>query len=302
MRRSLQTSSKAPLIIGTLHSAACLKALQKDSRVFEQQRGNQPTSENREASTNLRSASRIFPADLLEVRLDSLPATLLDFFENSTSGANCGVASVLASSSMNYTLSRCAPEAPGTSSPEASFERSLLPKTWPLPVIATARHPAEGGQGNLTITARRRLLEEALPWAAAIDVELRSAKQLASTIARAHQAGTLVICSFHDFKTVPSLARLEESVLRAEDLGADLFKVAGMLHGMEELLRLVTFQSGTRSSLPIASMGMGRGGKLSRVLLAAYGSALSYGWLYKPQVSGQWSASELHSIFQKHSL
>ncbi|MEI6416307.1 MAG: glycosyltransferase family 4 protein [Verrucomicrobiota bacterium] len=76
-----------------------------------------------------------------------------DSFRNSTADANCGVAPVLASSSSNslaparlassrlpsavdpaaatphvcnYTLSRCAPEAPGTSSPAASFERSLM--------------------------------------------------------------------------------------------------------------------------------------------------------------------------------
>ncbi len=78
----------------------------------------------------------------------------LDFFQNSTSDANCDVAPVLASSSINYTLSRCAPETPGTwprslpdcspsglsderhlassqearLSPEASFERSLFKK------------------------------------------------------------------------------------------------------------------------------------------------------------------------------
>ena len=52
----------------------------------------------------------------------------LDFFQNSTSDANCDVAPVLASSSINYTLSRCASEPPGTSSPEASFERSLFKK------------------------------------------------------------------------------------------------------------------------------------------------------------------------------
>ncbi|MEI6416403.1 MAG: RsmE family RNA methyltransferase [Verrucomicrobiota bacterium] len=76
----------------------------------------------------------------------------LDFFQNSTSDANCDVAPVLASSSINYTLSRCAPEAPGTwprslpdcspsglsderhlassqearLSPEASLERNLV--------------------------------------------------------------------------------------------------------------------------------------------------------------------------------
>ena len=53
-------------------------------------------------------------------------ASALDFFRNSTSDANCGVASVLASSSMRYTLSRCATKTPGTSSLEASLERSLL--------------------------------------------------------------------------------------------------------------------------------------------------------------------------------
>ena len=49
-----------------------------------------------------------------------------DFVQNSTSDANCGVAPVLVSSSINDTLSHCAPEAPGTLSPEANFERSLL--------------------------------------------------------------------------------------------------------------------------------------------------------------------------------
>ena len=50
----------------------------------------------------------------------------IDFFRNSTSDANCGVAPVLASSSINYTLSRCAPEAPGTASPAASSTRGPL--------------------------------------------------------------------------------------------------------------------------------------------------------------------------------
>ena len=50
----------------------------------------------------------------------------VDFSQNSTSDANCGVAPVLASSSINYTLSPCVPESSGTSSTEANFERSLV--------------------------------------------------------------------------------------------------------------------------------------------------------------------------------
>ncbi|MBX9577408.1 MAG: hypothetical protein K2W97_02900 [Chthoniobacterales bacterium] len=89
----------------------------------------------------------------------------VDFFRNSTSDANCGVAPVLASSSINYTLSRCAPEAPGTSSPEASFEKSLVPGS--TNVLAVAREAlawCEQQHGNVTIfdTAGRREIDEAL--------------------------------------------------------------------------------------------------------------------------------------------
>ncbi len=57
----------------------------------------------------------------------------LDFFRNSTSAVNCGVVPVLAPSSTSCTLSCCAPSAPGTSSAEASLERSLSDEDVCLP-------------------------------------------------------------------------------------------------------------------------------------------------------------------------
>jgi dihydrofolate synthase/folylpolyglutamate synthase len=56
----------------------------------------------------------------------------LDFFRSSTSAANCGVAPVLALSSTLSTFHRWAPSAPGTSSAEASLERSLLENSFDL--------------------------------------------------------------------------------------------------------------------------------------------------------------------------
>jgi len=226
---SLLACSSKPLIVGTLHSLSCLKKLEKKPQQLLEK------------------------LDFLEVRLDSLPQT-------------------------------------------------VMPSAWPLPVIATARHPAEGGEGNLTITKRRRLLEEALLWATAIDVELRSVKQLASTIAQARERGCFTIYSFHDFRTVPSLARLKDLAARAKENGADLFKVAATVNDREGLLRLLRFQEEAGESLPLASMGMGPGGKIARLLLAEYGSALSYGWLYKAQISGQWSVEELIQIFHGSTI
>jgi isoleucyl-tRNA synthetase len=67
---------------------------------------------------------------IAEARLESFCEACslekIDFLRDSTDAANCGVAPVLASSSINDTLSRCAPEAPGTSSASANLERSLM--------------------------------------------------------------------------------------------------------------------------------------------------------------------------------
>ncbi|MFI0348388.1 MAG: type I 3-dehydroquinate dehydratase [Chthoniobacterales bacterium] len=174
-----------------------------------------------------------------------------------------------------------------------------LPTHWPLPVIATARHPKEGGENNLSLRERRQLLEHSLSWCRAIDVELRSAKQLASTIACAHAEGKFVIGSFHDFKTVPSDPRLRELVVRAREANVDILKVAVTINDEAAFLRLVEFQQ-LEKSFPLATMGMGeKFGKISRLILPAFGSTLAYGWLAKPQVVGQWSVEQLALLFSE---
>jgi 3-dehydroquinate dehydratase-1 len=176
-----------------------------------------------------------------------------------------------------------------------SLAGSKLPESWQLPVIATARHPREGGAGNLSQTARRKLLEEALPWASAIDVELRSARALSGVIAGAHQHGRTVILSHHDFSATPSVSALKRLASRAADEGADLFKVATFLREPRDLQKLIELQSGG-TKVPVISMGMGDAGRFSRVVLSGFGSPLCYGWLGKPQVSGQWPALKLRAI------
>jgi len=171
-------------------------------------------------------------------------------------------------------------------------------KVWPLPVIATARHPAEGGAGNLTVTQRHRLLESALPWASALDVELRSSRELAPVVAQAHQYGRTVILSHHDFKATPSLSSLKKLATRAADQGADLFKVATLLREPRDLQRLIEFQT-ANVKVPVVTMGMGPAGKLSRIVLSGFGAPLCYGWLGNPQVPGQWPGLKLRGLLDE---
>ncbi len=167
-----------------------------------------------------------------------------------------------------------------------------------LPMIATARHPGEGGVGNLTLAQRRSLLEESLSWASAIDVELRSAQSLAPLIATAHQHGRTVILSHHNFSSTPSLATMKELALRASDLGADLFKVATFLRNPADLERLIGLQT-AKTPIPVTAMGMGAAGRFSRIVLSGFGAPLCYGWLGKPQVPGQWPALELAGVLSE---
>ena len=176
-----------------------------------------------------------------------------------------------------------------------SLATAALPAAWPLPAIATARHPAEGGGGNLSVSCRRSLLEKAIPWASAVDVELRSARSLAPVIAAAHQHGRTVILSHHDFRATPSLAALKKLAARAASEGADLFKVATLLRERADLQRLIDLQL-EGLPVPVAAMGMGPAGRFSRLVLSGFGSPLCYGWLGKPQVPGQWPALKLAGL------
>ena len=159
------------------------------------------------------------------------------------------------------------------------------------PVLLTARHPAEGGIGNLSSSRRRVSLEEYLSLARAVDVELRSFHSMARLLEAATRRRVGKVISFHDFRGTPSLKRLREVFRRSQLAGADIVKIATEVRGARDLAVLLQLQASARA--PLATMGMGPLGKVSRLVLAAAGSRLNYGHLDKPQVPGQWPALEL---------
>ena len=158
-----------------------------------------------------------------------------------------------------------------------------------VPLIITVRHPAEGGLHRLGGPRRRALFARFLPSAALLDIELRSCAALASTIADARSHGVRVILSEHHFKTMPTTARLRQTIRRAHAAGADICKLAALADTPTALARLLALFS-RRPPLPLSVMGMGRYGKISRLLLAQAGSVLNYGYLDQPNASGQWEA------------
>jgi 3-dehydroquinate dehydratase I len=163
-----------------------------------------------------------------------------------------------------------------------------------FPWILTVRHFHEGGGRKLSAMTRREMFSSLLPAAGLVDIELRSFSSLAGIIDSARQHNIQVVASFHDFKKTPSSGRLRDLVTQAGDAGADIVKIATKTGSPADVCRLLDlFQA---SPLPLAVMGMGALGFGSRMLFAQCGSVLNYGWLHRPNVSGQWPALELKAI------
>ncbi len=161
----------------------------------------------------------------------------------------------------------------------------------PAPVIVTVRDASEGGLGDLSQTERASRYLAALPFAAAIDVELALHREQRGVIDAARDAGVKVILSRHDFQGMPPRADLRASQRRAAKAGADVFKLAVVPSTPRDLAALLELLDDP--PLPTAVMGMGPLGKASRVAAMACGSVLNYGWIERPNVAGQWSAEEL---------
>jgi 3-dehydroquinate dehydratase I len=165
------------------------------------------------------------------------------------------------------------------------------------PLIITARHPGEGGANRLPAQRRRELLFRFLSRAHFVDLELRSAKPLRPVLDLARRENIRRIISFHDFNNTPSVRVLKAKARAAKSTGADIFKVATRTDTPAQLERLLDFVASNDVDLAIAAMGMGKLGRISRLVLAQLGSPLIYASLRPPPIEGQLSIPQLRSAF-----
>ena len=178
----------------------------------------------------------------------------------------------------------------------AGWVEEMLPKLR-RPLIITARDPREGGANQLRLRQRRDLLARFLIRADYLDVELRSAAALLRSFDLTRNKRVQRIISFHDFTSTPKTKVLMTKAREAKVLRADIFKVATRTDTPMELGRLLDFITNTRVNLPLAVMGIGKLGAISRVILARAGSALIYASVGGvSDVEGQLSLAQLRKL------
>jgi len=171
----------------------------------------------------------------------------------------------------------------------------------PFPLLFTARRHDEGSPFDLDLATRTKLLAAALPDASMIDIEARSASEMANLISEITAAGVPWVASYHDFGQLPSRQKLDTHAEIAREAGASAFKAAARLRTMDDLTALAHFQM-SEAGIPLATMGMGVLAPVSRLLCAQAGSVLNYGYIGETATApGQWSASQLRESIRSLS-
>ncbi|MBI3755032.1 MAG: type I 3-dehydroquinate dehydratase, partial [Deltaproteobacteria bacterium] len=84
---------------------------------------------------------------------------------------------------------------------DAAYVQKILKdiQTKDIPIIATIRSKAEGGNTDIEDRERLALFEDIIPLVNAVDIELGSKKILKDVINKAHKSHKKVIISYHNF-------------------------------------------------------------------------------------------------------
>ncbi len=150
-----------------------------------------------------------------------------------------------------------------------------------LPLIGTIRE-TDGNRHN-----RLELFKQLIPLIDAIDIEIDT--EINREVIGL-STGKTVIVSEHDFEKTPDEKGLENIVVTAKSLGADIIKIAVMAHSRADVTRLLQFTDTCPENL--VAISMGEVGTISRIAAPLFGSLFTYAFGTDAVAPGQLSLEE----------
>ncbi len=151
-----------------------------------------------------------------------------------------------------------------------------------IPVLFTRRSVKEGGEpiplneeqvvALITAVCASRTVQ-------LVDFEMNNDPVHIGQVRAASQAhGIGLVLSFHNFQSTPSQEVLCQRFAQAQQLGADVAKIAVMPQRLEDVLSVLgaTLESSQKLDIALVSMSMGGYGSLTRLFGWAFGSAMSF--------------------------
>lgn len=171
------------------------------------------------------------------------------------------------------------------------------------PMIATIRTKNEGGQLEISDAEYGKTYQAYLknPFMDWLDVEMfRDQKVVSEIVQKAHQKKVLVVMSNHDFQKTPSQDEIEKRLLKQDQMGADILKIAVMPKSKQDVFTLMnaTLKVSQQTTKPLLTMSMGQLGTISRVATANMGGSYSFGMIGEASAPGQIDVTKLKQILK----
>lgn len=169
------------------------------------------------------------------------------------------------------------------------------------PILVTARTKEEGGEREMSMEDYIGLNAAAAQSGDAdlIDVQIFSGDGAANKCVDAiHAAGGKVIGSYHNWNQTPDKAELICRMRKAQDMGADILKIAVMPQSPADVITLLDATQEmhtTYADRPIIAISMGSG-VVSRLCGEYFGSAATFGTIGRASAPGQIPTDQLSAV------
>lgn len=180
-----------------------------------------------------------------------------------------------------------------------------------VPVIFTVRTAAEGGRVNITKTDYYQLNREIAQSKIADFIDLQAfekpgvvdEEQVRDFIKVAHENGTRVLLSNHDFEATPELEELLTRFFVMQELGPDLMKLAVMPKTEDDVFNLLEVAGLMRDhygKIPFIAISMGELGAGTRICGGEFGSVITFAAGSRASAPGQLSAEALRKYLTQY--
>lgn len=150
------------------------------------------------------------------------------------------------------------------------------------PLIFTCRDWKEGGNTNVDWDHKISMICEVISsgFVDIVDIELKAGKdRISKVISEARKHEVYVVISTHDFDGTLSKDDIVEILLKQQEAGADIAKVAVMPNDIQDVINLLdatAIFTKLHAKIPVITVAMSQLGLISRLAGFLYGSAITF--------------------------
>ena len=170
-----------------------------------------------------------------------------------------------------------------------------------IPLIFTCRIDREGGLQKIPQEKRLELISAAMASGKVdiVDIGLCNEKDFIETVRKKAAAnGVKLILSHHNFSETPTGEFIYTTLVKAQEMGADIAKLAAMPNDYTDVLTLMSATNKARNEVvdvPMVTISMGPQGKITRLAGGLFGSDITFAVGRESSAPGQIPINELRT-------